>query len=187
MQLGVFPLPVFLLPGGVTKLRIFEPRYLRLVKEAAGDTGFALTLYQPQLPFQTYPIGAWVKFSDFTQLDDGLLGVTVVAQQLVSLSKLNMEEDELRIAQARPISHWPELAVQPEHAERTAHVLRDVFAEYGELAELYPQPRFGDAAWVCGRLLELLPLPLQEKVKFYQPESFPAAWQLLQSVITDDQ
>lgn len=187
MQLGVFPLPIFLLPGGVTKLRIFEPRYLRLVKESAGDTGFALTLYQPQLPFQTYPIGARVKITDFTQLEDGLLGVTLQTEQLVSLSKLNMESDELRIAQARPINHWPELNYQPEHAERTADVLRGIFSEFDELAELYPQPQFNDAAWVCGRLLELLPLPLQEKVKFYQPDSFPAAWQLLQEVITDDQ
>jgi len=186
MQLGVFPLPVFLLPGGVTRLRIFEPRYIRLVKEAIDETGFALTLYQPQLPFQTFPVGAWVKISDFTQLDDGLLGVTVVAEALVSLSKLDTEQDELRVANARPLAHWPRITSPPEDLARVAAILSNMFDEYNELTELYPQPHFQDAGWVCARLLELLPLSLEEKTEFYQSDSFPAAWQLLQQVILEE-
>ncbi len=31
VNLPIFPLPVFLLPKGVTRLRIFEERYLKMV------------------------------------------------------------------------------------------------------------------------------------------------------------
>ena len=43
MKRAIFPLPVFILPEGATKLRIFEQRYLDMVKEAAKDnTGFVV-------------------------------------------------------------------------------------------------------------------------------------------------
>ncbi|MCE9679476.1 hypothetical protein LZP69_09915 [Shewanella sp. AS1] len=34
LELAVFPLPLFILPGGIQRLRIFEPRYLAMVAEA---------------------------------------------------------------------------------------------------------------------------------------------------------
>ncbi|MGL4715609.1 MAG: LON peptidase substrate-binding domain-containing protein, partial [Aeromonas sp.] len=34
MQLALFPLSAHLLPGGIMPLRIFEPRYQRMIAEA---------------------------------------------------------------------------------------------------------------------------------------------------------
>ena len=70
MQLGVFPLPIILFPNGITRLRIFEPRYVRLVKQAAAGDGFALSVYMPNTEFNSSKIAAWVErgFASFLKL-----------------------------------------------------------------------------------------------------------------------
>jgi len=182
MQLGVFPLPIFLLPGGATRLRIFEPRYVRLVKEAASGDGFALAVYRQDQAYQSHPIAARVTAIDFATLDGGLLGVTVQANELVKLSQFVVEEDGLRKAEATPVSHW-----QPEpmgsNSQRYANTLHDLFQAQPELASVYMQTDFRDPGWVCGRFLELLPIPLEQKLNFYEPASFPQACQLIETLL----
>ncbi len=71
MQLGLFPLPLFLLPGGITKLRIFEPRYVRLVKESmANNQGFVLAMKEGD---ELCPYGTHVDIIDFETLPMGYL------------------------------------------------------------------------------------------------------------------
>ena len=42
-SLGLFPLTSTVLPGGRMQLRVYEPRYLRLVRESLREqTGFGL-------------------------------------------------------------------------------------------------------------------------------------------------
>ena len=114
MQLPVFPLPVFLLPGGVTRLRIFEPRYKKLVSIATRDQGFALTVYKPDTEFEVSEWAAWVDIIDFYE-EDGMLHIDVKAKSLVSLSEVHFDEDNLRFAQCQPINHWPEASSSESH------------------------------------------------------------------------
>ena len=181
MQLGVFPLPIFLLPGGITRLRIFEPRYIRLITEAAAGDGFALSVYQPDRPYQSYPIAAHVEIVDFATLDDGLLGVTVKALQLVKLADFEVEDDGLRKAQIVPLSHWPQQEITPLNPH-FATTLHELFDSQAELAAHYQSLDYEDPAWVCGRFLEILPLPMEKKLAFYHPASFPQACELLKIV-----
>jgi len=51
MKLALFPLSAHLLPGGIMPLRIFEPRYQRMIAQA-GDQGFALCMLDPRQPDQ---------------------------------------------------------------------------------------------------------------------------------------
>lgn len=41
-ELAVFPLPLFILPRGRQRLRIFEPKYLKMVAHAAQGDGFII-------------------------------------------------------------------------------------------------------------------------------------------------
>ena len=182
MQLGVFPLPVFLLPGGMTQLRIFEPRYLRLIKQASSGEGFALSVYQPIQPFQSHPIAAHVKLTDFTTLQDGLLGVSIKATQLVRLSTFQVESDQLRTAKASPLNHWSKQDLDSFNPLFT-RALQQLFEAESWLTECYKQTDFHDPLWVCGRFLELLPLPLEQKLPFYQANSFPSACHLLETLL----
>ena len=57
-------------------LKIFEPRYVRLVKEAcAADTGFGICMLNAQgnrdRNEHIYPVGTFVKVVDFNLLEGG--------------------------------------------------------------------------------------------------------------------
>ena len=77
-----FPLQSIVLPGGLFPLRIFERRYLDMVRDCIkNDTGFCITLIrnnsQKDYVTDIYNYGCYVKIADWNQLDDGLLGITV--------------------------------------------------------------------------------------------------------------
>ena len=86
MKRAIFPLPVFILPEGATKLRIFEQRYLDMVKEAAKDyTGFVLCTYQHDTEFNLPNLGCLMQINDFNQDDSGQLLIDVYAQTAVTI------------------------------------------------------------------------------------------------------
>ena len=49
MTLVLFPLSAHLLPGGIMPLRIFEPRYQRMIAESR-EREFALCMLDPRQP-----------------------------------------------------------------------------------------------------------------------------------------
>lgn len=182
MKLAIFPLPLVLFPGGITRLRIFEQRYLRMVKESAGESGFILTTHQPRLPHQTSTVGSWVKVIDFQTLSDGMLGIDIQAQNAVDITDCEVEHDRLCRATAVERPHWP----YTPHNEITAMLgekLNQLLQDNDDVAQLYTQPKLTDAAWVCARWLELLPLLPQQKLMFFQPENYQQAVSLLKGIL----
>lgn len=179
MQLGYFPLPVFLLPGGITKLRVFEQRYIRLVQEAAGDTGFAITC--PLMTFEPaceeYNWGSWVKIVDFATGDDGLLHIDVQCVEMVKLKDLSIEPDGLKRGNVEIYHHWAEdNESQAKHDEiDLSRSLKHLFEEHTFLQDLYKTPDFDSQAWVVSRWLEIIPLLDEDKNRFVHPCSFEQA------------
>ena len=179
---AIFPLPIVLYPNGVTRLRIFEQRYIRMVKEASGDVGFVISLFDPQDPNKLSDIGSFVKIIDFDQLDDGTLGIDVKSEALVSIGAFYQEQDKLHKAQVMEIDHWSK---QPfnQKIEDLAARLESVFKENPQAKELYQQPKMENANWVVARWLEILPLNPGLKAMFYHPNSFDQAIDLLSTVV----
>lgn len=182
MKLAIFPLPLVLFPGGITRLQIFEQRYLRMVKQSADDTGFALTPVNPNRPANASDNGSWVKIIDFPTLDNGLLGIDIQAQHLVSLSNIEIEYDNLATAHTEQLPHWP----QQQHCEHTralATALEQVFSLNPQLRSLYPTPCFDDANWICARWLESLPINPLDKAQFFASDSYPQVVNLLSTLV----
>lgn len=114
--LPVFPLSQPLFPGCRLPLRIFEPRYLRMISESSREgTGFVITLLQtgqevvraghPSARF--YDLGCQCEIVDFEQLDGGMLGITALGQREVWLGPAHQEEDGLWVAAVNPAEVWP--------------------------------------------------------------------------------
>lgn len=185
MRLGVFPLPIVLLPGGITRLRIFEARYIRLVKEASSGQGFALSVYLPEGDFNTSTTAAWVEIVDFDMGDDGLMTIDVKAKCLVELSNFSFAEDNLRYADVRKIEHWKQQSVDPT-ISLLSKQLRNVFTNVAEFKNLYPNPEFNRPNWVCARFVELLPLSIEKKIEFLAPDSFEDCVRFLHTVINGE-
>jgi len=72
MQIPLFPLSTVVLPGGQLPLRLFEPRYIDMVKNCfKTGTGFGVCLIKDGAdagqPAQPYPQGTLVAIVDFDQ------------------------------------------------------------------------------------------------------------------------
>ncbi|KKL02255.1 peptidase S16 [Rheinheimera mesophila] len=159
--IALFPLNTLLLPEGRMRLRLFEPRYLRMMKEASsGKRPFAMASLNPLVsqhhPDRICPEVTLVSIVDFEQLPDGLLGITVEGTGRYQIVKRWQEPDKLHVAELAPIPFW---SAQNATAEQQLwQKLQLVFKQYPELARLYPEPDHQNLCWLVSRWMELLPL-----------------------------
>jgi Lon protease-like protein len=170
MKMPLFPLSSHILPQGRMALRIFEPRYTRMIKEAcANDTGFVICMLNSSGDTNTnkhiYPLGTVCKVIDFDVLEDGLLGVTVEGLECVTINNIETEHDELRIADCETSPRWTcQLNIAELHPIDTR--LQEIFERYPDVSSLYTQTPFEDPMWVINRWIELLPVGAEQKQHF---------------------
>ena len=167
VEIPLFPLRTVLFPGGYLPLRIFEQRYLAMVRDCArNDTGFGVCLIregeEAVAPVKTAQVGTHAQIIDWYTLEDGLLGVAATGTVRFITEDTWQEDDGLFRAQVRILAEPPECAV-PE----AFSVLSDVLGRFMEkVAHQYPDytpDHLQDAAWLGYRLSELLPLGGIEK------------------------
>jgi Lon protease-like protein len=112
ITLPIFPLPgVLLLPHGRLPLRIFEPRYLAMTRDAlAGER--LIGMVQPNDPVVSdanppvYPIGCAGRITSFTETDDGLFLIT-----LTGISRFRIREElPLLEGYRRVVPEWTDFA-----------------------------------------------------------------------------
>ena len=80
----LFPLNLVLYPGAQLPLQIFEPRYTDLVGECLkNDSGFGVCCIKEGSEVgehaSCHDVGTYAKIIDWSQLENGLLGITVQA------------------------------------------------------------------------------------------------------------
>jgi Lon protease-like protein len=188
VTLPIFPLPVFLLPGGVTKLRIFEPRYLKMVSTASSGQGFVVWLQDKKISANesstSMPWGSWVEIINFDQGDDGILEIDVKCKSLVVIKSIVHDANNLHFGDVSRIAHWSEIHANMANGH-LARSLASVFAENESLNRLYPKKGLNDDHWVLARWLEILPIELNVKNAFVVCYSFNDAKAFVESVILE--
>ena len=164
-QLPVFPLNLVLLPGGVQSLQIFEPRYLDMVSHSLRESsGFVITLIregdETQGSPEIYLTGVKVEIIDWGQGANGLLNIVVKARCKVKILETRVRDDNLMLADValQPVETSREL---PPEFSSMADLLGRILEELGPPYNV--DARMDDAAWIAGRLVELLPLKLERK------------------------
>ncbi len=166
----LFPLNIVLFPDGPLPLRIFETRYVDMVRTCMReDRGFGVVLISAGLeagPAETYDVGTTAKIIDFHQLPDGLLGLSCVGQQRFRILKKSIAKDGLNLGEIEWLAKEPVLGVPARHA-RLKELLRNVLPQLGEVYTGIDM-RLDDAAWVGHRLAEILPIELQRKQSFLE-------------------
>jgi len=162
MELPLFPFSTVLFPGGALGLRIFEPRYLELVARCAREGscfGVCLIVSGSEVgtPANPAPIGTTARIVDFTQLPDGLLGITARGEDVFTVSNTRVGENNLLIGEVTMRAADASVTVPVEYALLATLLDRLASQMGGELGNA-PKSKFDDAAWVGYRLAELLPL-----------------------------
>jgi hypothetical protein len=165
-EIALFPLGAVLFPGGPLPLRIFETRYIDLVRRCLRDgSGFGVILIREGAeaggPATTFDVGTYARIVDFSPQPDGLLGIRAAGERRFRILARRRARDGLNLAD---VEWLPAERVQPlpdEFAD-LAPAVDAILAQVGEpYASLERQ--LDDAGWVSARLAELLPLPVHHK------------------------
>jgi Lon protease-like protein len=170
MKVPLFPLSSHVLPEGRMALRIFEPRYTRMIKEVCeAQSGFVVcminTAGDKTNNTHIFPLGTFCKVIDFDILEDGLLGVTIEGQYCVSIAEVETQFDGLRIGQCEKGKVW-QCSMPIDDLAPMNERLKEVFEKYPDVSQLYDKTKFEDPIWVVNRWLELLPVGAEQKQHF---------------------
>lgn len=167
IEIPLFPLRTVLFPDGYLPLRIFEQRYLQMVRDcASNDSDFGVCLImegeEAIAPVRPANIGTLAEIVDWYTLEDGLLGVSAVGADRFRVQHTERQANGLMIGLVELLAEPPPQPVPAAHS-----VLSQVLARFMEkVGEQYPghsAEKLDDASWVGYRLAELLPLAAIEK------------------------
>jgi Lon protease-like protein len=183
-NLPLFPLDIFLLVGGMTRLRIFEPRYLKMVSLSSSLGGFIISSNKQEANNEIR-WGSLVEVVNFDKGDDGILEIDVRCTALVSLSNIKQDKDQLHFADFYRFDHWSQ-GNTGQHETFLSDSLKMLFQSNQLLNELYPEKLINNGDWVISRWLELLPIPFAMKNKFIFNSSFSEAQNLVNSIISKE-
>jgi Lon protease-like protein len=172
--LPLFPLQAVLLPGAAIKLRVFERRYLDMVRECGrSGSGFGVCLIlegaETGAPAVPAAYGTEARIVDFDLGADGVLVLSLRGERRFHVLRSRVRDNGLVVGDV----HWREPdsddELQPQHALLST-VLDSIL---DQAASVYPVtgPRLLDqAAWVGWRLAELLPLQERQRLALLQED-----------------
>jgi len=164
--LPLFPLNTLVFPGGRLPLRVFEQRYLDMIKQAIADsTPFGICAIREGAevgaPATPYAVGTRVLITDWDMPQTGILHIDTQAQERFVIRSIQTEPNGLLIGTVESVSIEAAAAI-PDDLLLAAEILRHIINEYGDAN--FPAPHdFDDAVWVGYRLSEVLPLKLSTK------------------------
>lgn len=190
-ELPLFPLSSVLFPGGRLSLRIFEPRYLDMVRRCGRrGEGFGICLIlqgrevgEPAVPAA---LGTEARIVDFSMTDDGLLGLTVEGQRRFHVERTRVRDDGLVLGDVEWLPEPAPEALRDEHA-LLGLLLARVLDRAGIDHDGAGKGRLADAAWVGWRLAEWLPLAAVERQALLQEADPHARLQRLVERLPDFQ
>jgi len=170
-------------------LRIFEPRYIRMVKEScANDSGFVICMLNVSgdkaLNKHIFEVGTYAKIIDFNLLSDGFMSITVFGETAVNIDNIRTESDGLRIGDCEEKAPWCCDIDESDIAVMRGR-LQEIFSRYDELNTLYIKPEFEDPIWVIHRWLELIPVDPERKQFFMKQQDCKYIVTFLKSLVLD--
>jgi Lon protease-like protein len=188
-QLPLFPLQTVLFPGGWLPLRIFEVRYLDMIKRChqagapfgvvwltegsevrrpdpgapAGGDGFAPEVF--------HPVGTLARIDSLERPQPGLMMVRCEGLQRFEVTARRQLRHGLWVGDVRLFSADPVVPVI-DHLQPVRDALKRLLESLQErdpdsLPNLPLQPpyQWDDSGWVANRWLELLPVPNDIKLR----------------------
>lgn len=185
-RLAVFPLDTVLFPDGPLSLRIFETRYVDMIRHCTrNNEAFvvaALTEGSEVDSWSYQEIGTLATINDFETLPDGLLGITAEGGERVRLAEPERASDGLNTALAEPLAAEPAVALQ-ERDDDLLELLRELLEQ---LPEMYKgrATHFDDATWVGYRLAEILPISLAQKQYFLEIDDAQRRLDILRPLVS---
>lgn len=174
-ELPLFPLRAVLFPGGELQLRVFEPRYLDMVKQCGrSGSGFGVCLIldgeETGHPATPAAFGTLARIVDFHAGADGLLGLRVRGESRFHVRRTRVRDNGLIVAEVEDLAEPAPHPVAAEHG-LLATLLERLIEHFGGPHAQAERACYDDAAWVGYRLAEILPFSPTERQELLQCDS----------------
>ena len=153
-------------------LRIFEPRYIDMVREcSAKGSCFGVCLLNnhedTNRPATHLQVGTTASIYDFSTLDDGLLGIAARGMGKFVVQATRMRDNGLLMAEVDALAETGPVELPDQYSVLSMITGRFMEQLSGNYPDFQPQ-QLQDASWVGYRLSELLPLENSEKQTLLQ-------------------
>ena len=198
--LPLFPLSLVVCPGGLLPLRIFEARYLDMVKSCMKNkSSFAVIAILPEgnadaddnAPQANYSLaktGTVMEIIDVDVTTVGMMMIRCVGQHRIKVNSLTQQANGLVVGNVSNIANDIEMPI-PKDLETAGSSLKKLIVtlpSQGVLPTDIPviEPyKFEDAAWVANRWLELLDMPIIQKQRLMQLDSPIVRLELIHDIL----
>ena len=192
-ELAIFPLNAVLFPGGVLPLRVFEPRYMDMVRDCMKtQSRFGVCLIAQDSPTASEvmrkpgdaatpeAIGCSAEITQWDMPDLGVLHISTRGHERFRILQRRTEPNGLIRAEVEMLAADPRVEVAAEYgacAQLLARIIAeleeqfDAAAKEGEPPKPFPfaEPYdLADAGWVANRLCEVLQVPNKAKQKLME-------------------
>ncbi len=179
-DIPIFPLGTVLFPGGVLPLRVFEARYMDMVRDCM----------QRQAPFGVClitrgrevgeaadheDIGCLASIVEWDMEQLGLLQLRTQGTQRFRVLERRVARNGLVSADVQPIADDP-LILLPQDYAGCGQLARKLVEDLEQRADesghtMVAKPyQFDSVAWVANRLCEFLPIPMKARQKLMELE-----------------
>lgn len=169
VELPLFPLNTVLFPGGVLPLRIFEPRYLDMVKSCMRNQhgfGVCMIIQGEEVGQNTASaaLGCEARIIDFDQTPEGLLAITALGERRFHVEQVKVKSNGLVVGEVSWLNEPEICPVAPEY-----FILSQILQRVLDKAEIsFDKKQLDNADWVSWRLAEWLPLTNMERQEILQ-------------------
>lgn len=172
VSLPLFPLHAVLLPGAALGLRVFERRYLDMLRECSrqeSNFGICLILEGEEVgaPASPAAYGVEARIEDFDVGADGVLMLRLRGQRRFHVLRTRVRDNGLILADVQWSTPDHDDELRPEHA-LLATVLEHIIEQAGSAFAPSHPAQLEQAAWVGWRLAELLPLDEPQRLQLLQ-------------------
>ena len=166
-ELPIMPLGTVLFPGGPLSLRIFEPRYLDMVRDCLRDERpfgvcFIESGSEVGEPAEPCRIGTLARIVDWGRDDRGILTIDAVGESRFCIVEMRTRPDHLLIGECASIEE--QAIPMPPRFESLARLARNLIERFAARYRHTPPPPPDDSdqcsLWTGYRLSELLPIPM---------------------------
>ncbi|GAB3063020.1 LON peptidase substrate-binding domain-containing protein [Stenotrophomonas tumulicola] len=170
--LPLFPLHSVLLPGAAIGLRVFERRYLDMLRGNSRDgTGFGvcLILQGEEVGAAAVPaaFGVDVRVEDFDMGADGVLQLRLRGMRRFHVERTRVRDNGLVVADVSWCLPDSDDELRPQHAllgTLLQHIIEQAGSEYAPASPV----QLDQAAWVGWQLAQLLPLEESQRLQLLQ-------------------
>lgn len=197
-KIPLFPLGTILFPDGVIALKIFEARYLDMIKQCMREkTEFGVVSIinnsdasEEDISLCFSKIGTLAQIEDFDPVQPALYMTKSFGTQRFKLISSQQEANGLWIGEVELLENDPLMPIPQEH-QKVAELLAGIISLIQSEDLLGDAPfkkpfKVDDCGWVSNRLAELLPLTLAQKNHLLAQTNPRIRLDLITEIIEDD-